>query len=358
MAIIKYVPDDFKVNEIINIDLVKEGSNNHIYLMKKRNYTTERAVSQIAKSLHLPRKFVGYAGTKDKQAITTQYISIAGVSKEKVERLQLKDIEVQFVGYSKNPVTLGDLKGNSFEIVLRNLSKDFKLNAPNEIHIPNYFDEQRFSNANLAIGLSMINNDFKKTADLLIETDKDFGELVKQHLEKKPNDFIGAIKKLPKKTILFFVHSVQSYFYNEILAQEIKKTTSTFHTIKYSEGEFVFPNIDSKLAIEQIPLIGYLSQGYDEYLKKFNLIARNFLIRSLPDFSLEGGFRNAFFKVENFEISKLETDEEFPENKKCTIKFDLESGSYATIVLKAILAQKDIELQETERKPKPLILSD
>ena len=63
-----------------------------------------------------------------------------------------------------------------------------------------------------------------------------------------------------------------------------------------------------------------------------------------PEFSLEGDFRKAFFEVKNFSMSELEDDEEFKGKKKCLIKFDLGSGSYATIVIRALLAKEGLSL--------------
>lgn len=341
MAILKYQPEDFIVKEIKGYNESTSGT--LVYLLKKRNYTTERAVSQIANSLHIPRKFIGYAGTKDKNAITHQYISIKKASKEKINSLKLKDIELDFVGFTDNEIKLGDLKGNSFEIILRDLPNDFNLNISNNFLVPNYFDEQRFSNANLEIGILLLQNKFNEAIDLISKTDGDFSEKIIKHLDKQKNDFIGALKLLPKKTILFYIHSVQSYFFNEILANNIKQNNEHIQTYNYSQGTFIFSNNYNNL--KELPLIGYLLSDYDNILIEKQINHRNFLIRSLPEFSLEGSFREAFFKVEDFNF-KVEDDDLFPSKKKCIISFNLESGSYATIVLKSLLAQKHLELME------------
>ncbi|MBU3942094.1 MAG: tRNA pseudouridine(13) synthase TruD, partial [Nanoarchaeota archaeon] len=52
---IKQIPDDFIVKEITNIKLKEEGSYAY-FILKKRNYTTERAVSTAAKYLETNRK--------------------------------------------------------------------------------------------------------------------------------------------------------------------------------------------------------------------------------------------------------------------------------------------------------------
>jgi len=66
------------------------------------------------------------------------------------------------------------------------------------------------------------------------------------------------------------------------------------------------------------------------------LNTRNFIIRSLPDLSAEGGKRAAMIDINDLEISALEYDELNKGKKKCTVSFSLAPGSYATIVVKSI----------------------
>ena len=125
---IKSNPEDFLVEEIPDYTLSDSGQY-IICLMEKTNYTTIRALEQLAKSLNIRLKDIGFAGTKDKNAITRQYISIRNSRKEAIENISLKDIHLQFIGYSKEPLSLGNLKGNRFTITIRDLKlasqKDF-----------------------------------------------------------------------------------------------------------------------------------------------------------------------------------------------------------------------------------------
>jgi tRNA pseudouridine13 synthase len=98
------------------------GGDYLVFSMKKTRYTTENAVQQIAKTLGINRRQIGYAGSKDSQAVTTQNITINGVSKEKILGLNLKDIQLTFLGFRKNPLSLGDLDFNKFEITIRNIN--------------------------------------------------------------------------------------------------------------------------------------------------------------------------------------------------------------------------------------------
>ena len=119
--LLKQIPEDFRVKEISALKLKDSG--NFIYLkLSKKNRTTLDCIKEIAKALCLPENKIGFAGNKDKLAVTEQYISIPASKKENIVRINLENVSLERVGFSEEPITLGNLAGNSFEIVIRNLS--------------------------------------------------------------------------------------------------------------------------------------------------------------------------------------------------------------------------------------------
>jgi tRNA pseudouridine13 synthase len=288
---IKEKPSDFIVNEISNLDLLDKG-NYSVFLLKKKDYTTEKAVSMVCKKLRIGRKLVGYAGNKDKKAITTQYISIKG---SKPISLELKDISLEFKGYLNEPICLGDLYGNSFEIKVTTSLKLKKLKR-----IVNYFGEQRFSKNNAEVGKLIIKKDFKKAVEIVDEG------IINSYLEEKPNDFIGALRQIPLKILKLYVHAYQSLIWNK-LAESCS---------------------DSKTN-KKLPLIGFgteHSKIVDELLKKEDINLREFIIRSIPELSSEGSERDLFVDIEDLEIDLID--------KNYNLKFKLKKGSYATEVIR------------------------
>lgn len=345
--IIKLLKEDFLVDEILDESFLSETpTNQHLYLMKKKNYTSERAVAQIAQSLGLPRKNISYAGTKDKNAITTQYITIKGVAKEKVDSLELKDISLEFKGYAKKYLGLGDLAGNKFTLVVRDLSESQTLSfVEKNFIVPDYFDEQRFSSNNIDLGLLFLKKDFKGAVELL-KDDRDSDKIF-SWLETHTNDYVGALQQIPKKILLFYIHAVQSKLYNELLKKTVEKLLSessdnSVVTISYSQGEFSFPKkvfTDETLLEQFTTLIGYVSdltEDEEKVMLDLGLTQNDFIIKQFPSITLGGSRRTSFFKVKNCEIKKAEPDEEFEGKFKQTISFDLGKGSYATIVLKQL----------------------
>ena len=140
---IKDIAEDFLVEEVLDLK-IEEGSY-YYYRVTKKNWNTLDLIEEIGRRLHV--KDVGYAGMKDRNAITTQYISV-----QKKITFPLKDIEFEYFGTGKQRIFLGSLKGNQFTITLRNLDK--KVSAVKEV--VNYFGEQRFSTKNALIGKMLV----------------------------------------------------------------------------------------------------------------------------------------------------------------------------------------------------------
>ena len=339
---IKQIPEDFIVKEMNNIEINEQGKYTY-FLLKKKNYTTEKAVSTVAKYLKKQRKDIGYAGAKDRNALTEQYISIKGQIKK--QDINLKDIELKYIGRGKERINLGNLKGNEFIITVRNL-EELNSDIKGNLQIPNYFDEQRFSENNAEIGESILKKDFKNAVDLILGSglkELGFEKDVKEHTLKKPNDFIGAIKKIPKKIRMMYVHAFQSLIFNETVAEIIKAKTNDYKKINYSKGQFIFPN--NEMQNQKIPLIGFGTEFKDNKLRDISLKIleeegiklRDFIIRCMPELASEGDERYMFVKAEKLSI-KTEDDELNKNKKKCIVSFTLPKGSYATIVIKKIFS--------------------
>ena len=97
-------------------------------------------------------------------------------------------------------------------------------------------------------------------------------------------------------------------------------------------GNFVFyKNIsDYSNLPEVLELVGFNTATMDHNIKqtidKLSIIPRDFIVRALPDSSVEGTTRECFIEIQNFEIELLEN--------RAILEFELGKGSYATIVVK------------------------
>ena len=142
---IKRSPEDFQVEEILKFPSDRKGKH-FVHLMRKRKMDTLQALGIVARRAGVSSREIGIAGLKDKQGVTTQYISIPG---RKVE-FRLPGLEVRFVGRSPRPVDSSMSEGNRFRIRVAGLSREEaegleeRLGEARSHGVPNYFDDQRF----------------------------------------------------------------------------------------------------------------------------------------------------------------------------------------------------------------------
>jgi len=143
-------PEDFIVEEI---PLERKSSTSGPYLicrLTKTNWELQHAIKEIAKRLGISHRRIGWAGTKDRNAITRQVISLYNVTDTQVAAVHLKDIILEPVGQSNEGLSLGDLLGNRFDITIRDCQPadlDLRVRTISETvchAIPNYFGLQRF----------------------------------------------------------------------------------------------------------------------------------------------------------------------------------------------------------------------
>ena len=297
MYVVKQIPEDFIVDEISNIEF-KPGRY-YCYWLKKKDYATLAAIQLVAKANNIPVLNFSWAGNKDRKAVTKQLISVKNQSLYKVE---FKDVELVFAGTLDRPVSLGMLKGNDFLIIIRNIEKIPQIKEK----FINYFGEQRFSENNARVGRAMIKGDFQKAAELL-------------KLDVKDNNFISAIRSLPKKVLSLYIYAYQSLIWNMAVEFYIKDN----------------PKFDQSA---ELVIVGFGSENLDRYTKKIleaeNISQKDFIIKQLPDISSEGSQRKVWAKAENMKINNLEDDELNTGKKKVKLEFFLPKGCYATEFIK------------------------
>lgn len=140
-------PSHFMVHELSKCHPSGEGEHS-MALILKCDRTTEEAVSAIAEATGVSSAEIGYAGRKDKKALTTQWMSFPCVA----ESLKSNDPQVLIVCASahRQKLRLGYNAGNLFTILISEI--DELSSVADEVAriqrgIPNYFGQQRFGNA-------------------------------------------------------------------------------------------------------------------------------------------------------------------------------------------------------------------
>ncbi|HLD13080.1 MAG TPA: tRNA pseudouridine(13) synthase TruD [Candidatus Nanoarchaeia archaeon] len=302
--ILKQVPEDFIVQEINHLNLVPQG-NYSCFKLKKKEWGTMEALFALGKALNIDIRRLGIAGMKDKRGVTEQYASAYQVSKEQLETIHIKNMEITFIGYLQERITLGQLQGNHFKIVVRDIQE--QKDIPADKKILNLFDYQRFGKdeQNIPLGKALLQGNYT----LLCEHFK---------LTVKDNNYIGALRTVNRRILRFILCAYQSHLWNTI----VQRLTQIYTTV---------------------PVLGYLTdytgeikEAYEKLLQEEGVTQEDFKMKKIPELASEGNERKMYTTVTNLTYH-WEKDQHHG-NYKCTLEFDLEKGQYATHVVKTLFS--------------------
>ena len=145
----KASPDDFRVDEILGFELTGVGEHQFLRI-EKRGLNTEELVKSVSKAVKKPIKNISYAGLKDRQALTTQWLSVHCPGEEIIDADQLQGSGWRVIETTRHLKKLkkGALEGNKFSLILRDLTGrdevEVRLQKVKAAGVPNYFGAQRF----------------------------------------------------------------------------------------------------------------------------------------------------------------------------------------------------------------------
>lgn len=432
---IKQFPEDFLVEETLvngskaeiypstTMQLQTRGTPSSSFMQQhllcvlvKRNWDNFQAVRAIAQQLGISPQQIHIAGIKDANALTAQHITIEGITPEALKKVKIKDIEIRPIRYFHTKLSSYYLLGNNFRIVVRGVSRS-EADIQNRISkvveelealggAPNFFGHQRFGTKRPIthlVGKALIKGNFRKAAMLFLakpspnehpESRKareelwqtqDFKKALKEfpknlhyerlmlrHLAKKPDDFVGAFRRLPTKLRILFPQAYQAYLFNRILSRRIAQglqlnraelgdyvvgvePSGLPNTTQYKvANQETISEINKALKLGKmflaLPLAGFrqkLSEGVQGEIEKFVLeeegvFLENFKIKGMPELSLKGGLRTALAPLKGFSLNKISKDEANPHKKKVAMSFMLYRGSYATVLLREIMKPRNL----------------
>jgi tRNA pseudouridine13 synthase len=155
-------PETFVVEEIAAYAPSGEGEHTFLWV-EKRGLGTMDAARRLARLLDVDARDVGYAGLKDRNAVTRQWMSVPRVDPERARAIAEPDLVVLEAARHGNKLRTGHLRGNHFELVVRLAAAEeaavrARLGALAAGGVPNRFGEQRFGAAgdNAAAGLAIL----------------------------------------------------------------------------------------------------------------------------------------------------------------------------------------------------------
>lgn len=283
-GVIRQSNEDFFVDEVPLQLPSGEGPNTWIH-MEKNGRTTLDVVLDIARELHISRKRTGFAGMKDRSAITRQWLCISNITPEELPDFNevLHNVKILEIKQNQKKLRMGQLRGNKFKINIRNTEDPAEdkeiaekvLESLKIIGVPNYYGYQRFGEVRSTthlVGKCLVEGDIKKAVDTYIgnpneeehnlpyESRKLYDEgklqeaydlmpksmryeksMIKElmigqnkHGEILEKDYIRAIESLPKPLKRMFVNAYESYLFNKIVNERAKIGID-----KYFDGDII-----------------------------------------------------------------------------------------------------------------------
>ena len=162
-GVLKSDPEDFIVEEIPAY--LPAGSGEHLYLwIEKRDLSADLMLDRLAKGLGVSRNDIGAAGIKDRRAVTRQWLSVPARCEPALAGLEIEGFRILDRARHGNKLRTGHLKGNRFEIRLRDVvesaagAADRIADLLRESGVPNLYGDQRFGldNQTLELGLALL----------------------------------------------------------------------------------------------------------------------------------------------------------------------------------------------------------
>ncbi len=364
---LKLFSQDFIVEEISRDGIVhtidleteptqKDGEGATYYAdLVKIGISTLEAKNPIAELIGLDEKNIGYAGIKDKAALTSQLISLRGmVDPEKISTLDAENFFLKNLRRGKGVMANGDLQGNRFTITLRmpepisekvRSQMEQKLEESKVDGFWNFFYLQRFGTPRLLshlLGRLIVKGQYEATVKLFCTHSTSPRELpyfsaLRQaierqwgdwntistmidlfpyhfhlercfidHLKTHPADFLGALHTLPDQ-IRLWIYAYDCYLFNRKLSELIKQ----------GEVPLSLPLITSFNPLDWKP--------YQKYLEEDNIRLPSRAYRDFP-----------FIRIESRHwptLQKLEIHSAVFQERFVVFSFSLPKGSYATTFL-------------------------
>ncbi len=372
MARIKERPEDFYVREQKSLELSGKGRYAY-FLLRKRNMTTLEAVRRVAEALGVSTDRVGFAGLKDKRAVTEQYVSVEGLKSPR--EVNEGDLELVFLGYGNEPLRMGEIEGNYFEIRVRGVRRsrsyvEGRVDFVRRFGFENYFGEQRFGSVKYAeefVLRHLIRGDYesalreyltsmgdRKLRRALLRSWGRWGEFLRLMPEAaqaehevvrallRGRSFEEAFKTLPRSIRLMFSFAYQSYLWNRYLTTFVVRYFKHC-SVPFLKWRLAFITEMSERLFEEIRdlEIPFLGVEHRPRSGKLRLIVKEILREEGIDEAvtaveraglrlLTDGLRRAFVPVRDLRV--LEWG-----GGSLKLSFTLPPGSYATVLLRKIL---------------------
>lgn len=379
---LKTRPEDFIVTELA--DFAPDPAGAHfVYELQKRSLATLEALALLAKRNKLRAKELSAAGLKDKHGLTRQLFSASRPLKTDTgdERLALK-----FVGKARAPLTAEVIRGNAFEITMRDLGPEslavLDRNAAEiaAAGVPNYYDNQRFggiAHGQGFIAKALARGDYEEAVRLHIAAphrkqsmhDKQNRRLAIQHwgdwhilhdamtrsperalvayLAEHPGDWAGCFERITPALRTLFVSAYQSFLFNRVLTRMVAEA-GPHELLRNRSGELAFhreplpepwpdlmlPMLGANTKLEQFP---QAATHVSAVLTEEGIELAQMRLDGLERTRFKAASRRALVFPAAFAMQPPAPDDLNEGRHKVRVCFELPRGSFATIITRRLV---------------------
>lgn len=337
--------DDFVVREKPLYEFSGNGEHLILHICKK-DLSTPEALRLLSEQMGLKIRDFGYAGLKDKQGLSFQYISMPKKMQERLKNFSHPKLKIVEYFIHNNKLKIGHLKGNSFFIRLKKVSKLNALKIEQVLiklekqGFANYFGSQRFGKFadNYKEGLELLQGKKMKNSKIRNFLLSAFqSELFNRYLSKRVElSHFAAEFSLAELTRI--------YQFSKEHAKELQKQKHFFKLVPnevlghYPYGKcFLCENIPQEeqrfLARELSPMGLLLGKKAYKTGQGPALLMENEIFKESLEFAsqMQGSRRFLWTYLENLHFHYDEEKAHF------CVEFFLQKGSYATTLLEELL---------------------
>jgi tRNA pseudouridine13 synthase len=382
---LKQQPEDFQVEELTEVVPTREGPY-ALYRLDKRGWSTPDALAAVRRRWRVEPNRLSCGGLKDRHAWTIQYFTLFHGPRR---GLQHHGITVAYCGQVSRPYTSTDIRANRFRLCLRRLTAaeaDRARNVLEEVQtdgVPNYFDDQRFGSVSsggefiarlLVLGRfeealrSALAGSYEhdraavRQGKALLQAHWGDWAVLKQRLPRgharslvdyllhHPQDFRGAVARLRPELRGLYLSAYQGHLWNRLLARWIAEKCRSDQLLPVSLKLGVVPmwrRLEGpqrqELASLALPLpsarlhLADDAQGrlVQSVLAEEGLELKQMRVKGIREIFFSKGERAALCLPAHLEAAAW-ADELHPGYEKLQLGFDLQRGSYATLIVKRV----------------------
>jgi tRNA pseudouridine13 synthase len=333
-GLLRTVPEDFKVDEMLGFDAA--GTGPHALLrVRKVGANTEWVARELARVAGCKPFEVGFAGLKDRNAVTTQSFTVPRGKRAAAEFLGVhgEGYEVIAAAEHQRKLPRGALEGNRFEITVRQFRCAAgvlaeRMSSLRTGGVPNYFGEQRFG----------------RDAGNLVAVMREAEKLAASPREgRRP----GRGPRGGGDDRGFMLSAARSLIFNAILAERVRRGTwnrlapGDVANLDGRGSVFAVPDVDAALssrceALEIHPTAPLMGEGASLTTGEADEFEREVAGRFPEALAVIGAARmNGERRASRIRVRDLEFDQA---GDVLNLRFSLAAGSFATTVLREIMS--------------------